>query len=81
MAARVDDVAMTSRTALSVLALDSDRVAPGLLGFLVVAALGVATWFLIKSMNKQLKKIDFDESETEVNGERDGARNPTDDGR
>jgi len=72
---------MTSQTALSVLALDPDRVAPGLLGFLVVAALGVATWFLIKSMNKQLKKIDFDESDTQVPGERDCARNTTDDER
>jgi hypothetical protein len=77
----VDDVAMTSQTGLSVLALDPDRVAPGLLGFLVVAALGVATWFLIKSMNKQLKKIDFDESDPQVPGERDGARNTTDDER
>jgi hypothetical protein len=75
----VDDVAMTSQAALSVLALDEDRVTPGLLGFLIVAALGVATWFLIKSMNKQLKKIDFDESETQVGGERDGARNTPDD--
>lgn len=48
----------------SVLAVDEDRVAPGLIGFLVVAALGVATWLLIKSMNKQIRKIDFDESET-----------------
>jgi hypothetical protein len=75
----VDDVAMTSQAALSVLALDEDRVTPGLLGFLIVAALGVATWFLIKSMNKQLKKIDFDESETQVGGERDGARKTPDD--
>ena len=70
---------MTSQTALSVLALSEDQVTPGLLGFLVVAALGVATWFLIKSMNKQLKKIDFDEAKTQVREERDGARNPTDD--
>jgi len=72
---------MTSQTALSGIALSQDRVAPGLLGFLVVAALGVATWFLIKSMNKQLKKIDFDESKTESRGERDGARDTADDER
>ena len=70
---------MTSQTALSVLAVSEDRVTPGLLGFLVVAVLGVATWFLIKSMNKQLKKIDFDESKTQVRGERDGTRHTTDD--
>jgi hypothetical protein len=77
----VDDVAMMSQTALSVLALDEDRVTPGLLGFLVVAALGVATWFLIKSMSKQLKKIDFDESDTQVSAEQDGAPNTPDDER
>ena len=68
---------MTSLTGLSALAPDSDRVAPGLLGFLVVAAIGAATWFLIKSMNKQLKKIDFDESETTTRHSGDGAGNAT----
>ncbi|MFI0422308.1 hypothetical protein [Spongiactinospora sp. 9N601] len=33
-------------------------VSPGLLGFLVVAALGVALFLLIKSMNKQISKIE-----------------------
>jgi hypothetical protein len=32
-------------------------VEPGLLGFLVVAALGLALFFLLRSMNKQFKKI------------------------
>jgi hypothetical protein len=32
-------------------------VEPGLLGFLVVAGLGVALVFLLRSMNKQLRKI------------------------
>ena len=35
----------------------SDQVAPGVLGFLVVAAMGVALVFLLKSMNKQFRKI------------------------
>lgn len=43
------------------LAVEASRVTPGLLGFLVVAALGVATWFLIKSMNQHLRKVDFEE--------------------
>jgi len=42
-------------------AVDPARVTPGLLGFLVFVGLGVATWLLIRSMNTQLKKIDFDE--------------------
>jgi len=32
-------------------------VEPGVLGFLVVAALGVALVFLLRSMNRHLKKI------------------------
>ncbi len=38
----------------------SSDVAPGVLGFLVVAALGVALVFLIRSMNKQFRKISPD---------------------
>jgi hypothetical protein len=37
------------------------KVSPGVLGFLVVAAIGVATWLLIRSMNRQLHKISFSE--------------------
>jgi hypothetical protein len=33
------------------------NVEPGLLGFLVVAGLGLALVFLLRSMNKQFKKI------------------------
>jgi hypothetical protein len=33
------------------------NVEPGLLGFLVVAFLGLALVFLLRSMNKQFKKI------------------------
>jgi len=40
-------------------AADADKVAPGTVGFLIIAALGAATWMLMRSMNKQLKKIDF----------------------
>ncbi|WP_371498835.1 hypothetical protein OG871_22775 [Kitasatospora sp. NBC_00374] len=47
------------------LALDETKVTPGLLGFVVFAALGVATWFLLTSMNSRFKKIDFvEEPET-----------------
>ena len=35
----------------------SDEVAPGVIGFLVVAAMGVALVFLLRSMNKQFRKI------------------------
>ena len=35
-----------------------DDVTPGVLGFLVVAAMGVALVFLLRSMNKQFRKIE-----------------------
>ncbi|MCD0485766.1 hypothetical protein LO771_26095 [Streptacidiphilus sp. ASG 303] len=44
---------------LTSLAVDEDKVTPGLLGFVVFAVLGAATWFLLKNMNKQFKKVDF----------------------
>ena len=43
------------------LAIQDQKVSPGVLGFLVVAALGVATWLLIRSMTRQIHKIDFSE--------------------
>jgi hypothetical protein len=35
----------------------TDNIAPGVLGFIVVAAMGVALVFLLRSMNKQFRKI------------------------
>jgi hypothetical protein len=35
-------------------------IGPGLLGFLVVVALGLALVFLYRSLRKQLRRIDFD---------------------
>jgi hypothetical protein len=49
--------------AVDFLAVDEDKVTPGVLGFLVVVALGLATWFLLRSLNTQLKKVDFEERE------------------
>jgi hypothetical protein len=38
----------------------ASQVTPGLLGFLVVAGMGLAVYFLFRSLNKQLKKISPD---------------------
>jgi hypothetical protein len=38
---------------------------PGLLGFLVVAAIGGALFFLIKSMNRQISKIEVPSEDDE----------------
>jgi hypothetical protein len=44
---------------VSVLASSStaSQVYPGLIGFLVVAGMGLALYFLFRSLNKQLRKI------------------------
>jgi hypothetical protein len=47
-------------------------VEPGLLGFLVVAALGLALFFLLRSMNKQFRKIG-PRPEDEESAEAEGA--------
>jgi hypothetical protein len=48
-------------------------VEPGLLGFLVVAALGVALVFLLRSMNKQFRKIGPPPEDTEAQGASEAA--------
>lgn len=52
--------------------LDEDKVTPGVLGFIVFAALGIAVWMLMKSMSRQMGKVDFEErpsgSGTEAQG-------------
>lgn len=54
-------------------ALEDDKVAPGLLGFTVVAVIAAATWFLLKSMTKQLKRVDFEEKQPDrTTPDRDG---------
>jgi hypothetical protein len=35
----------------------ASQVVPGILGFLVVAGMGIALYFLLRSMNKQLRKV------------------------
>ena len=49
----------------------SNDVEPGILGFLVVAAIGVALVFLLRSMNKQFRKIA--PPPEDAGGEQDGA--------
>jgi hypothetical protein len=45
-----------------------NNVEPGLLAFLVVAGLGLALVFLLRSMNKQFKKIGPKPEDTEAEG-------------
>ncbi len=48
----------------------SNDVEPGVLGFLVVAGIGVVLVFLLRSMNKQFRKIEAHPLETDA--EQDG---------
>ncbi|MEV7733847.1 hypothetical protein AB0O75_17485 [Streptomyces sp. NPDC088921] len=41
---------------------DEDKVTPGVLGFIVFAAMALAVWALMKSMSKHMNKVDFKES-------------------
>jgi hypothetical protein len=41
---------------------DENKVTPGVLGFIVFAAMAVAVWGLMKSMNKHMGKVDFEET-------------------
>jgi hypothetical protein len=40
-----------------VLAVSEDQVTPGVIAFIIVAALGVTLFFLIRSMNKHIRRI------------------------
>lgn len=40
------------------LAVNEDQVTPGVVAFLIVAALGLTLWFLIRSMNKHIRRIE-----------------------
>ncbi|GHE49038.1 hypothetical protein GCM10018782_24720 [Streptomyces griseoaurantiacus] len=41
---------------------DENKVTPGVLGFIVFAVMALAVWGLMKSMSKQMRKVDFEES-------------------
>jgi hypothetical protein len=41
--------------------LDENKVTPGVLGFLVFAALAVGMWALMKSMNRHMGRVNFEE--------------------
>ncbi|MFI6688096.1 hypothetical protein [Streptomyces sp. NPDC050485] len=41
---------------------DNNKVTPGVLGFIVFAALALGVWRLMKSMNRHMGKVDFEET-------------------
>ncbi len=48
--------------------LDENKVTPGVLGFVVFAVIGLAVWLLMKSMNKHMNRVDFEEQPTTGGG-------------
>jgi hypothetical protein len=50
------------RPLVSLAEVNQDKVTPGLLGFVIFAAIAAALWLLMKNMGKQMKKIDFEET-------------------
>ena len=59
----------------------ASQVVPGVLGFLVVAAMGLALFFLLRSMNKHLRKVARDPRWREETGDQepgDGGDGPQD---
>ncbi|GII86024.1 hypothetical protein Ssi03_40140 [Sphaerisporangium siamense] len=60
---------MTEIAVLAAVAPPASPVGPGLLGFLVVAAIGVALYLLVKSMNRQISKIEVPREEDLVKRE------------
>jgi hypothetical protein len=63
--------------------IDPARVTPGVLGFLAILFLAVSVFLLWRSMNKQIRKIEFEGSvpvdpEPEAQSGTDGAADPVD---
>ncbi|WP_137993683.1 hypothetical protein [Streptomyces vilmorinianum] len=42
--------------------LDKNKVTPGVLGFVVFAVMAVGVWMLMKSMNRHMGKVSFEEA-------------------
>ncbi|MGW0565359.1 hypothetical protein ACWDZ4_33370 [Streptomyces sp. NPDC003016] len=55
-------LAMTQFVPLAADKFDKNKVTPGVLGFLVFAALAVGVWMLMKSMNRHMGRVDFEEA-------------------
>ncbi|MBI0296737.1 hypothetical protein JBE04_20310 [Streptomyces sp. PRKS01-29] len=56
--------------------LDENKVTPGVLGFIVFAVIGAAVWLLMKSMNKHMKRVNFEEA-PEAPGKTPAGKTPT----
>jgi hypothetical protein len=64
----------TTRPIAALLSVEESQVKPGLVAFLVVLAMAVALYFLLRSMSKHLRRIDVDRDRADGDGRepRDG---------
>jgi len=51
-------------------------VGPGMMGFLIVVIIGLATWFLGRSMTRQLRKLDAGRAEQQESDAQDERETP-----
>lgn len=51
---------------------NTNQVTPGVLGFLVVAGMGLALFFLLRSMNRQFRKLPPPPEPDQADGASDG---------
>ncbi|MEU4128618.1 hypothetical protein [Streptomyces wuyuanensis] len=42
--------------------LDENKVTPGVLGFIVFAVMAAGVWLLMKSMNRHMNRVNFEEN-------------------
>jgi len=55
---------------------DEDKVTPGVLGFIVFAAMALAVWVLMKSMNRHMGKVKFNETADRDAGSAEASADP-----
>ncbi|MFF8839813.1 hypothetical protein [Streptomyces sp. NPDC015130] len=55
-------LALTQLVPFAAEELDKNKVTPGVLGFVVFAVLALAVWMLMKSMNRHMGKVSFEEA-------------------
>jgi CHASE1-domain containing sensor protein len=64
-------LAVTHLVPLAAKEVDENKVTPGVLGFIVFAVLALAVWGLMKSMNKHMQRVDFQEKPAEADTKAD----------
>ncbi|MFC8172915.1 hypothetical protein ACFUJ0_10860 [Streptomyces sp. NPDC057242] len=55
-------LALTQLVPFAAEELDKNKVTPGVLGFVVFAVLALAVWMLMKSMNRHMGRVSFEEA-------------------